>query len=436
MLHDDLKKLNNYPFHMPGHKRNSKFNIIGSEIDITEISGFDNLHCPAASILEIENKLSSIYNSEKSFMLINGSTVGILASILAVTKRNDTVIIARNCHQSVYNACFLNELNVVYLEPEYDEINGFYKNISQAEIDKAIENNKNAAAIIITSPTYEGYVSEIHSPVPLIIDAAHGAHFGFSDFPKYPKADIIISSLHKTLPALTQTAVANVYNKEYILEIKKYLDILQTSSPSYVLMNSVSKCAEIIEERACLFDELNKNLNVFYNIKLNNLQLIKTDDKSKIIISTAKTNINGNQLAELLRNNYSIECEMHSINYIILMSSIADNKAAFLQLKKALTEIDRTLLPCSVKKIKKPLLPEKKYNQYEIENTEKTEFIKSSGKICGESIFSYPPDIPILCTGEIITEEIIEYISYCIDSGINIISESNLLPHFILTKAD
>jgi len=436
MLHDDLKKLNNYPFHMPGHKRNAEFNITASEIDITEIKGFDNLHCPAASILEIENKLSRIYNSEKSFMLINGSTVGILASILAVTNKKDTVIIARNCHQSVYNACFLNELNVVYIEPEYDEINGFYKNISQESINKAIADNKNAAAIIITSPTYEGYISEIHSPVPLIIDAAHGAHFGFSDFPKYPKADIVISSLHKTLPALTQTAVANIYNKKYIPEIKKYLDILQTSSPSYVLMNSVSRCIEIIENKACLFDELNKNLNDFYDITLNNLQLIKTDDKSKIIISTAKANMNGNQLAELLRNNYSIECEMHSINYIILMSSIADSKNAFLHLKKALTEIDSTLLSCPVKKIKKPLQPEKIFNQYEITDTQKTEFIKSSGKICAENIFAYPPDIPILCKGEIITEEIIKYISYCIDSGINIISESNLLPRFILTKAD
>ena len=104
MLHDDLKKLNNYPFHMPGHKRNPNFNINGSEIDITEIKDFDNLHSPSGSILEIERKLSSLYNSEKSFMLVNGSSVGILASIFAVTEQKDKIIIARNCHKSVYNA--------------------------------------------------------------------------------------------------------------------------------------------------------------------------------------------------------------------------------------------------------------------------------------------------------------------------------------------
>lgn len=436
MLHNDLKKLDKYPFHMPGHKRNDKFGIIGSEIDITEIDGYDNLHSPAGSILEIENKLTNIYTAEKSFMLINGSTVGILSAILAVTKKNDTVIVARNCHQSVYNACLLNELNVFYIEPEYDEIHGFYKEITQTAVDAALLKHKNAAAVVITSPTYEGYISSISSPVPLIIDAAHGAHFGFSDFPEYPQADIVISSLHKTLPALTQTAVVNVYNKNYIAKIKKYLDILQTSSPSYVLMNSVSKCIQIIKDAPYLFDRLYKNLIDFYKIKLNHLELIKSDDISKIIISTAKTNINGIQLTEILRNNYHIECEMTSINYIILMSSIGDEQSAFERLKNALIEIDCSLKSSEIKKINKPPVPIKINNQHEITKTKKTALENSNGMTSGETIFAYPPDIPIIVKGEIISAEIIEYIHQCFQNGINIISESNLLPRFILTKAD
>lgn len=436
MLHNDLEKLNKYPFHMPGHKRNNTFDIIGSEIDITEIDGYDNLHSPAGSILQIENELSEIYKAKKSFMLVNGSTVGILSAILAVTKKNDTVIIARNCHQSVYNACLLNELNPVYIEPEYDEINGFYKKITQNAIDNALQKHKYAAAVVITSPTYEGYISSVSSPVPLIVDAAHGAHFGFSDFPEYPNADIIISSLHKTLPALTQTAVINVYNEKYITKVKKYLDILQTSSPSYVLMNSVSKCIQIIKNHTGLFDRLYKNLIDFYDIKLNHLELIKTDDISKIVISTAKTNINGIQLAEILRNNYNIECEMASINYIILMSSIGDEKSAFERLKYALAEIDDNLTSSEIKKINKPPVPQKKYNQFEVEKTKKTELKKTANMICGETVFAYPPDIPIIVKGEIISSEIINYINLCFENGINIISESNLLPRFILTKDD
>lgn len=436
MLHDDLEKLDKYPFHMPGHKRNSKFSIIGSEIDITEIDGYDNLHSPAGYILQIENKLSEIYRAEKSFLLVNGSTVGILAAILAVTNKNDTVIIVRNCHQSVYNACLLNELNPVYIEPKYDEVHGFYKEITQNTIDAALQKYKNTAAVVITSPTYEGYISSITSPVPLIIDAAHGAHFGFSDFPEYPKADIVISSLHKTLPALTQTAVVNIYNKEYIRKVKKYLDILQTSSPSYVLMNSVSKCVEIIKKQPDLFDKLINNLNWFYDIELKHLQIIKTDDVSKIIISTAKTNINGIRLAEILRNNYNIESEMVSINYIILMSSIGDEKSAFERLKCVLTEIDSSLTLSDIKKIRKPPLSQKKYNQFEINRTRKTEFLKSENMICAETVFAYPPDIPIIVKGEIISAEIIDYINLCFENGINIISESNLLPRYILTKDD
>lgn len=436
MLHNDLEKLNKYPFHMPGHKRNNTFGIIGSEIDITEIDGYDNLHSPVDSIMQIENELSAIYNSKKSFMLINGSTVGILSAILAVTKKNDTVIIARNCHQSVYNACLLNDLNPVYIEPAYDEIHGFYKYITQNTIDNALQKQKNAAAVVITSPTYEGYISSVSSSVPLIVDAAHGAHFCFSDFPEYPNADIVISSLHKTLPALTQTAVINVYNEKYITKVKKYLDILQTSSPSYVLMNSVSKCVEIIKKQSDLFDKLINNLTWFYDIELKHLQIIKADDISKIIISTAKSNINGNKLADILRRKFDIECEMASINYIILMSSIGDEKSAFERLKFALTEIDSSLTSSKIKKINKPPVLQKKYNQFEVEKAKKTELKKTANMICGETVFAYPPDIPIIVKGEIISSEIIDYINLCFENGINIISESNLLPRFILTKDD
>jgi len=170
-----LNGLNRYPFHMPGHKRNGAFNIVGSDIDITEIDGFDNLHNPTGVLLDIENRLSSIYKSEKSFMLVNGSTGGILAAVFALCKENDKIIIARNCHKSVYNACMLRKLRVSYIEPSYDYTNGCYKRIGQQSVDLAVKENPDAAAIVITSPTYEGMISNVNSPIPMIIDAAHGA---------------------------------------------------------------------------------------------------------------------------------------------------------------------------------------------------------------------------------------------------------------------
>ncbi|MDE5670806.1 MAG: aminotransferase class I/II-fold pyridoxal phosphate-dependent enzyme [Eubacterium sp.] len=436
MLHDDLKKLNKYPFHMPGHKRNFDFGIDGSGIDITEINGFDNLHSPHGSILEIEQKLSALYGSEKSFMLINGSTVGLLASIFAVTEQKDKIIISRNCHKSVYNACFLRELDVVYIEPEFNEENGFYTEMKQSAIDKALMDNPDAKAVVVTSPTYEGYISNIHSDIPLIIDAAHGAHFGFGKFPEYPKGDIVVSSLHKTLPSLTQTAVLNVYNNVFTQKIKKYLDIFQTTSPSYVLMNSVSKCIAFLEHSVDAFNKYDALLDSFYETKLNNLEMITTDDRSKIVVSTAKSNINGHQLADRLRENYSIECEMESVNYIILMSSVADTKEAFSALSNALIEIDKTLKICKKNIIKKPNLPMKICNSFEVKTAEKMLLKNASGKISAEYVYAYPPDIPILVPGEEITEELLSNIAGMLENKINVISDSNLLPSYILTKAD
>lgn len=436
MLHNDLEKLNKYPFHMPGHKRNKNFDIVGSNIDITEIDGFDNLHSANGSIKEIEDKLATIYNANRSFMLINGSTVGLLSAIFAVTNRNDKIIISRNCHKSVYNACYLRELDVIYIEPDYDENDGYYTFVSQNSVDKAIEENPDAKAVVITSPTYEGNISNIKSSIPLIIDCAHGAHFGFGSFPKYPNGDIIISSLHKTLPCLTQTAVLNVYNNKYTNNVKKYLDIFETSSPSYILMNSVSKCIEILNNDKELFSSYENNLNEFYKIELNNLKLKIGDDKGKIVISTSSTNINGTELAELLRNKYNIECEMASINYIILMTSVADTKNSFILLKKALEEIDETLEKVEITKIAKPILPVKKYKSSEIIETYDTILSKANGKICAEYVYAYPPDIPIIVPGEIISKEIIDSINNMIINNVNVISDSNLLPDRILTKSD
>ena len=154
---------------MPGHKRNIKFCIPSSNIDITEISGFDNLHSPTGIIKNLQESLATLYGYKKSIISVNGSTCCILAAISAVAKENSTIIIARNCHKSVYNACFINRLKIEYIEPEYNSEFGCYKQITQASVDKAIKKTPNACAIVITSPTYEGYVSNITCPISLII---------------------------------------------------------------------------------------------------------------------------------------------------------------------------------------------------------------------------------------------------------------------------
>ena len=434
MLYKRLKELTRIPFHMPGHKRNPKFNIAASELDITEIEGFDNLHSPNGVIAEIESSLADIYGAEKSFLLVNGSTVGILAAIHSVCKRGDTIIIARNCHKSVFNACLLLELEVAYIEPEFDGVHGFYTRVSQTAADAAIEAHPEAKAIVITSPTYEGYISNIKADIPLIIDAAHGAHLGLGGFPDYPQGDIVISSLHKTLPALTQTAVANVYNADFTDKIKLYLDIFETSSPSYVLMNSSSICCEYIRNNPKDFHEYRLAAEKLHKTELSNLKILDTDDCGKIIVSTAFADISGAELADILRNKHNIEPEASSINYVILMTSVADDSEALEYLQKALTEIDASCKSGEGKAIIKPPCPaDKQIIKYSEEKC-KTALSECIGKTANEFVYAYPPDIPILVPNEAITAEAAEYITKALKCGINMISDGNLLPNYILTK--
>ena len=434
MLYNKLKELEKYPFHMPGHKRNEKFNITGAEIDITEIDGFDNLHAPKGVLLEVENSLAEIYKAKKSFALVNGSTVGILAAVFAVCDEGDKIIIARNCHKSVYNACMLRKLKVVYAEPEFDAINGFYTKLTQDRLDEVISKNDDAKAVVITSPTYEGRISEIKTSLPLIIDAAHGAHLGIHYFPNYPKGSVVVSSLHKTLPALTQCAVLNVYDEKNIGAIKRYVDIFETSSPSYVLLNSISICCDLVLNHKKLFKEYYSKLCNFRVIELEHLMLKYSEDISKIVISTENTELSGTELADILRKKYSIEPEMASINYIILMTSAGDEKEAFDRLEAALKEIDSGLYNCKAKPFKKPPFPEKEQIISVSNDSEECELKHAAGKIANEFVFAYPPDIPIITPNEIISEETVSYINSLLKSGVNVVSDSGLLPDRILTK--
>lgn len=429
---------------MPGHKRNDKFGIVGSEIDVTEIDGMDNLHCPTGAILDIENRLSYIYNSKKTFLLVNGSTVGILASIFSLCNVGDKIIIARNCHKSVYNACMMLLLNVVYIEPDYDNTDGYYKRIDQNAVNDAISNHPDAKAVVITSPTYEGNISNVKSSIPLIVDCAHGAHLGLSYFPSYPKGDIVVSSLHKTLPALTQTAVLNVYNEELVPRVKQFLDMLQTSSPSYVLMNSVDICCDFIldSKRDFLLDNKSE-FNCYYSmladfrcVKLDNLRLKFTDDPSKIVVSTSCTNITGIELANMLRNDYKIEVEMASLSYVVLMTSVGDTIGAFDALKNALCKIDDNLSYDSSNVIKRPPVPSG-VNTISISNDSSLVHLDLCvGKRSNEFVYAYPPDIPVLAPNELITQEVVDYIKKAIDNGVNIVSDSGLLPNKMLTKCN
>ena len=256
-------KENRYPMHMPGHKRAGLFTMANPyAFDVTEIDGTDNLHQPEGEILWEMEQMKQKYGTKDSYLLVNGSTCGILAAISACCHPGDTIVIARNCHRSVYHAVELLSLKPVYVYPEVDKETGICLGISSEEVKRVIADTK-PACVVLTSPTYEGVVSNIRAIAEivheenslLVVDEAHGAHFAWSD--KFPEtameqgADLVIESLHKTLPALTQTAVLHRASDRIMAErVEHYLEIFETSSPSYVLMGSISQCMQWMREYA------------------------------------------------------------------------------------------------------------------------------------------------------------------------------------------
>lgn len=465
MLYDKLKMYSEsgvYPFHMPGHKRNPMLcdGIMPYEIDLTEIDGFDNLHNAESCILEVQNLAEKLYNVKKAFLLVNGATGGILSAVRAMTDRGDKVIVARNSHKSVYNALELCGLTPKYIVPKVDKEFGINCSITPSQAEKAIWENPDAKLLIITSPTYEGAVSDIKEisriahlhNVSVLVDEAHGAHFPFSDsFPVEAiqcGADVAVASLHKTLPSLTQTALLLTSNEELINPLAENLAIFETSSPSYVFMSSIEKCLDFCKNTKA-FDEYIIRLNSF-DEKCRELKNIKVlccgndniknhnffdFDISKITVSVKGLNINGVQLADKLRNDFKIEPEMVCSDYVLLITTVCDTDEGFARLVNALQIIDSE---CSAKELNYNNLllsqPRIALNPCDCSGKD-GEFClleHSVDKISLEYVWAYPPGIPIVAKGEVITQEIVDTIFMQIENGINVYSTKGKVPKEIL----
>lgn len=446
-----------YPFHMPGHKRNSFMLGIPFDcgLDITEIDGFDNLHDARGILAEGMKRAGELYGSKRTFYLINGSTCGILAGITACTRKGDKILMARNCHKSVYNAVKLNELNPVYLVPPVSEdwING---SISPAEVEKALAENPDIRLVVIPSPTYEGVVSDIKTiaqaaheyNIPLLVDEAHGAHFGFSDaFPENSVrlgADIVIHSLHKTLPAPTQTALLHV-NGDLVDadEIKRQLAVFETSSPSYLFMAAIDTCIDLLsKKKEILFTEYKKRLDAFYKAAeaLEKIKIVKTSplfydfDIGKIVLSVRNTNITGTELKNILLDKYLLQLEMALGDYALAMTSVCDTDEGFERLGKALTEIDKKVAPAE-KSEEKPVLikPDVVLNAYQAEHSP-AQFIafgECAGAVSAEYVYAYPPGVPMLIPGERITKQVLEAVNTLAAQGVALQSSFGGLPERI-----
>ena len=444
-MYEELKKYTKEvkSFHMPGHK-NGKLQLITDvyKVDVTEVPGTDDLHHPTGIIDDVQKKIACIYKSENVYLLTNGSTGGILATIATLAAQEGSVLVARNCHKSVYNGLLIQQLNAYYIYPKYHEEYGYYGEIKSQDIEYMLEKYPDIHSVILTSPTYEGIVSDIKAisqivhayGARLLVDEAHGAHFTFSEI--LPKsavelgADYVIQSTHKTLPCLTQTAIlhSNIKNNNRLLE--ENLSIYQSSSPSYILMSSIEKGIDYMHNYRVEFNQWIKELiklldkhPIYGGRWLNkpnaDQQYQSVNDCTRLTLLIEKENISGYALSKKLRETHGIQVEMAEERYIVAIITMADSMDDIERFIKCINEsiVELSRSKNVLLKEKKVSFPRVKPEQYmaiyeakKRNDYEKIGYKQSLHCIAKGMIIPYPPGIPIILPGEKITQEIIDYL--------------------------
>lgn len=443
-----------YPYHMPGHKRRS-FGELPQEmcrLDITEIDGFDNLHQPEEILKELQEHAARLYGAEESFYLVNGSTAGILAAVSAALPAGGHILMARNCHKSAYHVAYLRNLTVSYLYPELMKEYDIFDGITPTQVRKALEREPDIAAVLVVSPTYEGRLSDIREiaeivherGIPLIVDEAHGAHLGFTGnlAPNSCKAgaDLVIHSVHKTLPALTQTALLHVNGQRIDRKLlQRFLHIYQTSSPSYLLMASIDNALQYVGEQS---ESLFSGFVESYDRMLEKLgqcrclQFLPRDrakqDVGKLVISTKMTDVSGKELYDILLKRYGLQLEMAAETYALAMFTVNDSEEGYRRMTEALLEIDGELqekkrsgsfdsvrlenLRCGAKTAGDAIPLADAWDMA----SRQVPLQESIGRYAGEFVNLYPPGIPLLVPGERITEALCEDIQRYIRRGLTV----------------
>lgn len=462
-----------YPFHMPGHKRNTELCKMDNPyaMDYTEVDDLDDLHEASAhpgrdSILANSMaKAARIFGSKVSFYLVNGSSGGLVSSILGLTRRGDRVLIPRNTHKSIYNALSLAGVRPVYVYPTLDEATGVYAGVRPQDVERAFGRYPDIKLALVVSPTFDGVVSNINSIAKichdndayLVVDEAHGPHLGlspyFPDSAVHQGADVVVQSLHKTLPVLTQTSILHICTDRVEPEfISRTISIIESTSPSYVLMNSADQCMDLLEKRgeelfkiySDRLDAFSESMKALKHLKVlckgndcvDNHPNIPYFDKGKILISTRGTNMTGKQLYETLLKEYRCQMEMCLADVVLGMTSIADTQEGLDRLRDAILDIDSKLEDANVTK---PLLLKNEMISYPALTPAEAmdlngEFVsveESVGRIAREFVYAYPPGIPYIIPGEMIEADTLETMRRLESSGIRLIGTRHRYPDAI-----
>ena len=433
---------------MPGHKGVAMYQRFGYEpflnrimdCDITEIPGADNLFQTEGILKAAQEEYAKLYGAKRSYLLINGTSGGVIAAILATVPKGKKLVMARNSHKSIFNALVLAGIEPVYAYPEMIHEYGISGVITPEEIERCLSENPDAAAVILPSPNYYGICSDIRAIADvvhargkvLIVDQAHGAHLKFfsdagcAGMPKSAEeegADISVNSVHKTLASFTQSAVLNLNTSRvdpYVLEDK--LQMIQSTSPSYLLMASLDINADILKNhgRSVMTAWYDALLFFYREAKsIPGLTVIGNpfDAAKQISLDITKINLDmseaGLDAAELEHQlmKRGIYAELTTGNILMCMTGIGNTKEDMKRLLAALSDISRTAGTAQTGRVPVNAVLETKLDLFPIpQEKERIPLAEGAGRICAAAIIPYPPGIPFVCPGEMLTGEVIRYI--------------------------
>ena len=429
------------PFHMPGHKRQLPGEL--SRTDVTELPATDDLHAPEGILKEAQTRAAKLYGAEESYYLVGGSSAGVLAALSAGIKKGGTLLMQRASHKSAYHAIILRELKPVYLPEDQDGLSGAGLGVNAEDLERTLDGHPEAGAVFLTSPGYEGFSGDLREAaelchergIPLIVDAAHGAHFGFH--PYFPEsavqagADLVVMSVHKTLPAPTQTALlhrsGNLVSPE---RLRSFLAFYQSSSPSYPLMAAIDDCMDYLEKGGTRIWEEFLARRRKLDERLAKCRHIRTftPEPCKLLLCP-EDGRSGLLLASGLRGK-GIEAEMALPSYVLLICSVADTEVMYERLAGAVEACDQPFpfaeecpgsapesfsalqLPC-VKDIREAL---PMHRAWEAER-EYVPFASAEKRIAADFVMVYPPGQPILVPGECITAEVLSELKHLDRAG-------------------
>lgn len=440
------------PFDVPGHKHgrgNPELTAFLGEkcvgIDVNSMKPLDNLCHPVSVIHQAELLAADAFGAAHAFLMVGGTTSSVQSMVLSCCKRGDKIILPRNVHRSVINALVLCGAKPIYVNPDVDRRLGISLGMSRKQVQRAIEENADAVAVLVNNPTYYGICSDLSAIVKMahdagmlcLVDEAHGTHFYFGENMPVSAmtagADMAAVSMHKSGGSLTQSSLLLIGKHVNAGHVRQIINLTQTTSGSYLLMSSLdisrrnlalrgkSVFRKVVEMAEYAREEINAIGGYYaYGKELVNGDSIFDFDPTKLSVHTRDIGLAGIEVYDILRDEYDIQIEFGDIGNILAYLSIGDRMQDLERLVSALAEIRRRF-----GKDSKGLLSQE-YIDPEVVCSPQDAFYsrkksipleKSAGYVCSEFVMCYPPGIPILAPGERITKEILNYIQYAKAKG-------------------